>query len=537
MDRTAIRATMLLCSCLVACGDDLRSAPDTSPDPLMVKIKTGEVHGSMVGTSRQFLGIPYAKPPVGPLRWKAPVAPDPWSTPLEATQFGKRCAQIANATLQNKASTDEDCLYLNVWTPSPAPKNAAVMVWVHGGGNVNGSANEPVPFLNTGLFYSGEFLAEGHGVIVVSLNYRLGVFGFFAHPDLKGEEGHAGNQGLQDQQLALQWVHDNIAQFGGDPGNVTLFGESAGSLDTCLHVASPASGGAGLFQRAISESGGCTTRQPTDAEAAAVATKFATDLGCTGAGSLNCLRGKAAADIMASPDVASTDPTVALPFAPDIDDWVMPAQPRQIYDDGNAAKIPYLLGSNTDEGTLFLPATKPATLDDYMAALTRMFGATVAGQVAALYTMDKFMNAMPNAATAALARVIGDSRLVCTTFDTAERQAHAGAPVFMYNFDIPVPTAIAPGLGATHGSELTFVFATSPLLATDPAQQAASAAIQRYWTNFAKTGNPNGAPDPNWPALTEATNVRMNLSTTPAVVNDFRAQECAFWRAGYAMQF
>jgi para-nitrobenzyl esterase len=536
MNRTAIRATMLLC-CLVACGDDLRSGPDTSADPLMIKINSGQVHGSMVGTSRQFLGIPYAKPPVGPLRWKAPVAPDPWSTPLEANQFGKRCAQIANTTLQNKPSTDEDCLYLNVWTPSPAPKNAAVMVWLHGGGNVNGSANEPVPFLNTGLFYSGEFLAEGHGVIVVSLNYRLGVFGFFAHPDLKNEEGHSGNQGLQDQQIALQWVHDNIAQFGGDPGNVTLFGESAGSLDTCLHVASPASGGADLFQRAISESGGCTTRQPTDTEAAAVATKFATDLGCTGSGSLNCLRGKASADIMASPDVASSDPAVALPFAPDIDDWFMPAQPRQIYDDGNAAKIPYLLGSNTDEGTLFLPATKPTNLDQYMAALTSMFGATVAGQVATLYSMDKFTNAMPNAATAALARVIGDSRLVCTTFDTAERQAHAGAPVFMYNFDIPVPAAIAPGLGATHGSELTFVFGTSPLLATDPPQLAASAAIQRYWTNFAKTGNPNGAPDPSWPALTEATNVRMNLATQQTVVNDFRATECAFWRAGYAMQF
>jgi para-nitrobenzyl esterase len=535
MDNTiATRASLvMLCSCLAAaCGTD------DKPDPTLVKVASGEVRGSIVGTSRQFLGIPYAKPPVGALRWKAPVAPDPWATPRDATQFGKRCAQVTTATLQNKASSDEDCLYLNVWTPSPAPRNAAVMVWMHGGGNVNGSASEPIPFLNTGLFYSGEFLAESHGVIVVSINYRLGVFGFFAHSDLVGEEGHAGNQGLQDQQLALQWVHDNIAQFGGDAGNVTLFGESAGSFDTCMHVASPASGGAGLFQRAISESGGCTTKQPTMGEAAALAAKFATDLGCAGAGSLTCLRGKAAADIMMSADVASPDPAVAIPFGPNVDGWFMPDQPRAIFDAGNAAKIPYLLGSNTDEGTLFLPATKPTNQDEYMAALTKMFGAG-ATNVAAKYPLAQFMDAMPNAATAALARVIGDSRLVCTTFDAAMRQAHAGAPVFLYNFDIPLPAAVTGGvsLGATHGSELAFVFGTSPLLATDTVGKAASDLIQRYWTNFAKTGNPNAAPDPNWPAATEAQNVRINIAAQATVVTDFRAAECAFWRAGYAMQF
>lgn len=529
MDTTTRARLVMLCSCLAAaCGTDEK------PDPTLVRVADGELHGSIVGTSRQFLGIPYARPPVGDLRWKEPVKPEPWTTPREATQFGKRCAQLMSATLMNEASNDEDCLYLNVWAPLSAPRNAAVMVWLHGGGNVNGSANEPVPFLGTGLFYSGQFLAESRQVIVVSLNYRLGVFGFFAHPDLIGEEGHAGNQGLQDQQLALQWVHDNIAQFGGDPGNVTLFGESAGSLDTCLHVAAPSS--AGLFQRAISQSGGCTTRQPTLAEAGALTARLAADLGCTGGGTLACLRGKATADIMASPGVASQDPAIALDFGPNLDGWFMPDQPRAIFDAGNAAKIPYLLGSNTDEGTLFLPQSQPSTQDEYMAALTRMFGATVAAQVAALYSLDKFASA-PSPATAALARVIGDSRLVCTTFDTAVRQAHAGAPVFLYNFDIPVPAAFGPGLGATHGSELPFVFATSPLFQSDPAGRAASDAIQRYWTNFARTGNPNAAPDPSWPAFTEAMNVRLNLGTERKVVTDFRKDECVFWRAGYDMQF
>jgi para-nitrobenzyl esterase len=521
------RACVLaLCSCVAAaCG----GGGDEKPDPTRVKITDGEVQGSMVGTSLQFLGIPYAKPPVGGLRWKSPVKPDPWTTPRDATQFGKRCAQLTNATLQNQASNDEDCLYLNVWTPSPAPKGAPVMVWIHGGGNVNGSANEPVPFLNTGLFYSGEFLAEGHGVVVVSLNYRLGLFGFFAHADLVGEEGHAGNQGLQDQQLALQWVHDNIAKFGGDPGNVTIFGESAGSFDVCMHVASPAS--AGLFHRAISESGGCTTLQPSEPEAEEAAAKLAGDVGCTGPGALACLRAKSAADLMKAPDVAA-----GVGFGPHVDGWFMPDQPRRIYDDGNMNKVPYLLGSNTDEGTLFLPAAKPTTEPEYMAALTAMFGADTAKQVANVYSMTRFASA-PNPATAALARVIGDSRLVCTTFDTAERMAAAGAPVFLYNFDIPVPAAISPSLGATHGSELTSVFGTSPTFASDPAAKAASDLIQRYWTNFARTGDPNGGADLKWPAFTLSANVRVNLALQPSVVTDFRAAECAFWQVGYAQQF
>ncbi|HSS01863.1 MAG TPA: carboxylesterase family protein, partial [Kofleriaceae bacterium] len=212
------------------CGDNgaLERPNETPDDPTIVKLDKGSLQGTLVGDSRQFLGIPYAKPPVGPLRWKAPEPADAWTDTFAAITFGKRCAQVANATLQNAASADEDCLYLNVWTPFPAPDRAVpVMLWIHGGGNVNGSASEPVPFINSGVFYSGQFLAEQHGVVVVSINYRLGVFGFFAHPSLVAE-GASGNQGLLDQRLAMQWVRDNIGRFGGDPSNVTIFGESAG---------------------------------------------------------------------------------------------------------------------------------------------------------------------------------------------------------------------------------------------------------------------------------------------------------------------
>jgi para-nitrobenzyl esterase len=307
-----------------------------------------------------------------------------------------------------------------------------------------------------------------------------------------------------------------------------------------MHIAAPSN--AGLFQRAISESGGCTTRQRTKAEAEAAAASFATDLGCTGAGALACLRGKSTTEIMSSADVAA-----GKGFGPDVDGTFMPDQPRTLYDMGKLAKVPYLLGSNTDEGTLFL-TTMPTTQEQYTAALNAMFcgSATTtcatASAVATQYMMSdvEFLNAMPNAATAALARVIGDSRLVCTTFDTAQRMSHAGAPVFMYNFDIPVPAAVTPPgiyLGATHGSELTSVFGTSPAFAADPQAKAASDLIQRYWTNFAKTGDSNGGTDPTWPAFTESMNVRMNLNFQPSVVTNFRADKCTFWQMSYALQF
>ena len=178
-----------------------------------VTIADGQLEGVVDGKTRKFLGIPYAKPPVGELRWKLPQKNDKWSGVRDASMFGPRCAQLASATLMNAASEEEDCLYLNVWTPEPAAKQALpVMVWIHGGGNVNGSASEPVPFLNSGVFYSGQTLSE-KGVVVVTFNYRLGAFGFLAHADLGHEDGsNPGNQGLYDQTQALQWVHDNVAE-------------------------------------------------------------------------------------------------------------------------------------------------------------------------------------------------------------------------------------------------------------------------------------------------------------------------------------
>lgn len=516
----------------VACGDGSsdKQAPDAAPpDPTNVMTMDGPVHGAVLREHVQFLGIPYAAPPVGDLRWKAPQRPAPWTAPLAATAYGKRCAQLASATLMNAASTDEDCLYLNVWAPADvtADSKLPVMIWLHGGGNVNGSASEPVPFINTGYFYTGEHLAENQRVVVVSLNYRLGVFGFFAHPALAAE-GVSGNQGLLDQQLAFKWVHDNITGFGGDPGNVTIFGESAGAVDVCLHVAAPSSNG--LFHRAISESSGCTTRMPVRAEAEARGETFATALQCTGAGALACLRAVPAATIMASTAVAAAEAG-----GPDVDGTFMPDQPRRLYDTGQIAKVPYLLGSNTDEGTLFVGDNHPTTQAQYMTLLMAVFGPAANG-VANQYPISLFPSGLPTPAEAAFARAIGDGRLACPTFDTAERALAAGAKVWLYNYDVPPPIDV-PGryLGVPHGAELISVFGTSPLFTDET--KAVSDLMQRYWANFARTGTPNSAADLMWPALQADANVRVNFGLMPTIVQNFRATECAFWRDLYSAQF
>lgn len=533
---------------LAGCGDNDRvaSTPDApgpqddaavvDNDPTHIKLSDGEVRGSVVGATREFRGIPYAKPPIGALRWRAPQKPEKWTSPLDATQFGKRCAQLENLTLQNAASDDEDCLYLSVWTPSPAPTTALpVMIWIHGGGNINGSTSEPVPFVNEGVFYSGQYLAEQRGVVVVSINYRLGLFGFFSHPALE-PEGVSGNQGLLDQRLAMQWVHDNIAKFGGDPDVVTIFGESAGAQDVCFHVASP--GSRGLFHRAISQSGGCTTLLRSHDDGMDIAVSVADELGCTGDGALECLRARSSAELMAAPAVIKRSGGGTLPsFGPDVDGQVLPDQPRALFDAGNIAKVPYLLGSNSDEGTLFVIGVAITGETQYRAALAQRFGGLDADPIAAVYPLADFTGAMPTRELAAFARAVGDSSLVCSTFDSATRAA-GHVPVYMYNFSVPAPVEI-PGvyLGATHGSELTSVFGTSPTFTAQA--RSVSDQVQRYWTNFARTGDPNGGLDPMWTPLTADANVRMEFALDPVakIIPNFRAAYCAFWQTFYASKF
>jgi len=523
------RCSLLLISLgTLACSntdDDQGDTPSTANGAQSSALEVALDDGPLVGAAaangvRSFLGIPYAEPPVGALRFQPPQAPKKWSALREAKAFGGRCAQIESTVLQNAGSEDEDCLYLNVWTPAAkADAKLPVMVWIHGGGNVNGSASEPVPYIKTGVFYSGEHLAN-KGVVVVSLNYRLGVFGFLAHPELQSEGGSTGNQGMWDQRFALQWVQRNIARFGGDPQQVTIFGESAGALDVCAHVVSPES--RGLFQRAISQSGACTTLQRSAQDGAQQTATLAQKLGCGEGAVLSCLREHSVSELLAASE--------GLTFGLVVDGKFWPDQPRALYERGEIAKVPYILGSNTDEGTLFTTGAKIDSEAALAAAVKQTFSAA-ADQVLARYPLSKFASE-GNPAAAAFARIVGDARLVCPTVDAAVRHADAGASTYMYNFDIP---ANMGGLGATHGAELVYVFGTGPSL--DAAQRTASERIQDYWVNLAKSGDPNASNLLPWPAFSTGQDVRLNFALETAEVRDFRAEECAFWRGVYALAF
>ena len=562
---------------------DAASSPDGGHP--VVTVAGGQLQGHGDGSVFAFLGIPYAAPPVHALRWKEPQPPASWTGVRDASTFGNRCAQNASSTNMTAASTTEDCLYLNVWTPNPSASKLPVMVWIHGGGNFGGSASDPVPFAtgDAGYFYEGATLSN-NGVVVVTFNYRLGLFGFFPHPGLAAEGSKAGNQALWDQRFALQWVRANIAQFGGDPQNVTIFGESAGSYDVCMHVASRPQ--PSLFEHAISESGGCTTRQPTLAEAQPLALAVAAEVGCpvpggateatdggsstdgggadgnggaegggavqdasggdaSAADSLACLRGLTTQALL-NTNEENTSSGLAEIFSAVIDDDFLSDQPRTLYQNANTAKVPYLLGSNNDEGTLFELGVTPVTDQAGLtAAITQSYGGDAGAQIAALYPPSEFDGGNPNPYQAALTRIVGDSLIVCETYDSALLVASQPVDVYSYNFDIPVdiPGVVGSGpgetyLGASHGSELPYVFGTGTLLATGAQQTMAGQLIERYWSRFAGTGNPNGGSDLSWPMFSASSNVRMQFTLQgPSVVTGFRSAECAFWISYYEAAF
>lgn len=500
------------------------------PQGTLIHVADGDLQGVGNGVARQFLGIPFAAPPIGALRWRPPAPPTPWQGVRQATAFGNACPQLAS--LQGPASNTEDCLYLNVFTPDPAPARLRpVMVWFHGGSNQFGSAGDLVPVPGIpGHFYDAQVLASERDVVVVTVNYRVNVFGFFAHPALATEDAqhpYAGNQGLLDQQAALHWVQANVRAFGGNPKRVTIFGESAGSEDVCLHMVSP--GSRGLFHRAISESGGCTTRLPNAARGAAHAAALSTTLGCSGSpDELACLRQVSADTLLANITAGELNGT----FNPLIDGGFLPDQPRTLFDTGQAAHVPYILGSNTDEGTLFFIGVPPVTSEvEYRAELEARYGA-LASQVEALYPAASF--ASPQAA---LMRAFGDQILVCTTYDSARRAAAAGLRTYLYNFSRvpPIPILQALGLGAFHGAEIAYVFGSVTPPTTDDATIADT--MRGYWSRFARTGRPDGHGAVRWPRYRDRTDSRLNLDAVTTVVTGFRRPECEFWWGVYDAEF
>jgi para-nitrobenzyl esterase len=505
------------------CSDGGTSSPQPIQQGTTIALADGTIEGEVVGATRRFLGIPFAAPPVGALRWRPPQPPAPWAGTRATKAFGSACPQRPSTL--GTPSENEDCLYLNVWTPDPAPQQRLpVMLWLHGGGNEFGSTGDVIPLGLGGLIFDGQLLTERRDVIVVTTNYRLGKLGFFAHPALATEDPDtpfAGNQGLLDQRAALQWVKNNIAAFGGDPGNVTIFGESAGSADVCHQVVSP--GSRGLFQRAISESGGCTTRQDTAAEGAALAQRIADAVGCGAAADpLACLR--------AAPVGALLDSGVSV--GPVVDGGFLPDQPRALLATHDFADVPYILGSNADEGTIFFLGIPPVTNDaEYLAALRERYGAR-ADEIARTYPAAAFASPQD-----ALERVVGDGGLVCGTYDSARRVAAAGGRVWLYDFArwVQIPELQALDLRALHGAEIAYVFGSPPPPTADDA--ALTEAIQGYWTRLARDGDPNGDGAVAWPRYEDASDRRLSLDVPISVVDGFRRPECEMWWRFYDEDF
>jgi para-nitrobenzyl esterase len=494
------------------------TAAAQKPSALTVSTDAGPIHGSITPAgARAFLGIPYAAPPVGDLRWQPPQPVAPRKGPaFEATAFGHRCIQFGtNADMVFRdPSESEDCLNLNVWAPANIPKNKPlpVMVWIYGGGFTTGATSEPRQ--------DGQFLAQ-KGVVVVSMNYRLGALGFLALPGLTAESAHhaSGNYGLMDQAAAIAWVHRNIAAFGGDPTNITLFGESAGSFSVSAQMASPFA--KDLLAKAIGESGAAFFRSSENWEPLAaresrddalVKTAFATD-------DPAALR-KLSVEALVAAHALHTSHA----FDPIIDGYFLPDTLQNLYAAGKQAHIPLLAGWNSDESrTGVLHAKVLTTAASFTAKAHTDFGPDAA----------RFLTAYPAATDAealdSAADYASDLFLVYATWRWLEAQVQTGGqPVFRYRLDLtPPPDKFHPNsTGAFHSDDIEYVFGTLDCrqqATWRPEDRKLSAQMMAYWTNFARTGNPNGEALPSWPAYTAAGGWPvMHLDNPPHAAPDAR---------------
>jgi para-nitrobenzyl esterase len=499
-----------------------KAGPAAEPASLVVHTDKGFIRGVESEGTRMFLGVPYAAPPAGDLRWRPPQPAAPWRGIRNTVWPNSTCAQYgAVVTGEPVTSLAEDCLYLNVYTPPARPRRPLpVMVWIHGGAFTGGA----------GSIYDGAPLAARENVIVVTVNYRLGPFGFLALPSLDAESGFSGDYGLLDQQAALRWVQRNIASFGGNRHNVTIFGESAGGASVCANMASPAA--SGLFQRAIAESG-CFLLGQTKQAAEQTGATFAAKLGCTDAATaVQCLRGKPVQDILnaAGGVPGGWGPVSGTP--------ALPLPTAAAFQAGRYAHVPLIQGTNHDEGRFFVGfgydyLGKPITAAEYPQILTAEFGAGAAAGIQAAYPLSAYPS--PDLAYAA---VFTDSSFSCPALRADQATWRSGA--YGYEFaDENAPNdfnvKFSFPLAAAHSTELQYVFGMVPTLHTVPpftvAQSALSADMMSYWARFAATGDPNGGGAPYWPRFDPVRQQIQELvpsSTGPR--NGFAAgHHCAFW--------
>jgi para-nitrobenzyl esterase len=476
---------------------------DTLKDP--IKIDTGYISGTIIGNVGNevhiYRGIPYAAPPVGNLRWKPPQPAESWKGVLKATEFGKACMQNPPPAglkwFPKLPPQSEDCLNLNIWTPANSSSDKLpVMFWIHGGAFTAGSGSEPM--------YDGEMLAR-KGVVVVTTNYRLGMFGFLCHPELTSESpNHAsGNYGLLDLIAALQWVQRNIAAFGGDPERVTIFGESAGSMAVNLLTASPLA--KGLFQRAIGESGAQFVNSSFHpmfelADAQKYVAKKVSEIGIAN-DAIKTLRAKPADDVLKQ--LTSVSDT----SQPIVDGWFLPQDVWTTYARGKQNDVPMIVGNTADEakslvgvaGTGLPPPS--SSVAQYVAELKQYFGNLA----------EQFLKAYPAASDAEVLAsfhaLFRDAMFGWQMRSWARMQAKTGrSPVYRYYFSRRPPGPEGRRLGAMHGLDIAYVFGNFGSLSAnmgiafpwDNTDQEFSDIMTTYWTNFAKTGDPNGGSLPKW---------------------------------------
>ncbi len=473
--------------------------------PPVVRSPAGIAQGTIESGIRVFRGLPYAAPPVGPLRWKPPVPAPVWTGVRDATKFGAACFQpkprAASIYADPPAEMSEDCLFLNIWTPEKA-KNAPVMVWIHGGSLTGGASSETM--------YDGAALAR-LGIVVVSINYRLGALGYLALRELSAESSDhvSGNYGLLDQIEALRWVKRNVAAFGGDPNRVTAAGESAGGLSVLYLLASPPA--RGLFQRATLESSYMIStpelREKRFGEESAES---------SGAQLAARLKARDLAGLRAMDAGAITEQaplTGYLPFGT-IDGHVLTRQLVETFDRGEQAHVPVLVGSNTGEirSLRFLAPPAPASEAAYTAAIRQRYGPLA----------DAWLRLYPasNLAESILAAP-RDALYSWTAQRVATKQTAAGQPAFLYLFDHGFPAADAAALHAFHASELPYVFGTAdrlpsawPKMEMTRAETHFAEAIRDYWVSFVKTGTPSAGGEPRWPPFGSAKSY-MNFGDDP----------------------
>jgi para-nitrobenzyl esterase len=499
MKNRILAFTALALGCTLVFASSLRAQ-----EPKPVRTDKGPVQGTVEDGVTVYKGIPFAAPPLGDLRWRAPQPHAPWKEVLKADKFAPACMQtpVVMPALGLEALTvNEDCLYLNVWTPAKTPKdNIPVMVWIYGGGFAIGGTSLGQ--------YDGMSLAK-KGVVLVSVAYRLGELGFLASPELSKEQGgHSGNYGLLDQIAGLQWVKKNIAAFGGDPHRVTIFGESAGGISVSMLCASPLA--KGLFTGAISESGGnfAPERQGNEGGTNMISLAAAEKNGVAflskiGATSIADGRKKTADEVL-----KGSPPGLGGGAWPIFDGYVLLGDQYNLYKAKRYNDTPVLIGTNADEGALFVATS---TADAYQKQIHAGYG-EYADKILAAYPGDTDAHALRSARDMSRDTLFG-----WPTWTWARLQSKTGkGAVYVYYFSHRPQYPDTPQFkdwGAAHGSEISYVFGNfTKAMPASAEDQQVSDVVSTYWTNFAKTGNPNGANLPHWPAFTDANQQAMDLN-------------------------